>query len=362
MSHLDEGQLTSLLDGELTASAQREAEAHLAICAECRGLYDEIRAFSVEADALVTGIELPRQPAPLPALSPGVQPRGDGAQASRRPLPWRTLGWAATLVAALGLGYLVRGMDRQPIPTDVASSKEPSGVAPAGIDSGAAASTGLIAPAAPTTAPAAGAPAELARQNTQAAEPRRDGERTAQAPETAREEAADLRARIPTSAPAPAPTVVGAAPTAELAAADQSVASAKSANRLADMSFQPVTMERAVRILGGTIRLLDGLKPERVLTGPGSLVPGAEPGIPVVRVVYEDPPGRELWLDQQRTPTDERSVAGVGAVTLLPGDTVLTVPAQGMQSVRWLDQHGFRLALTGFLPADSLRGLLQRVR
>src|SRR5690606_37719397 len=109
MSHLDEGQLTSLLDGELTASAQREAEAHLAICAECRGLYDEIRAFSVEADALVTGIELPRQPAPLPALSPGVQPRGDGAQASRRPLPWRTLGWAATLVAALGLGYLVRG-------------------------------------------------------------------------------------------------------------------------------------------------------------------------------------------------------------------------------------------------------------
>jgi len=128
------------------------------------------------------------------------------------------------------------------------------------------------------------------------------------------------------------------------------------------MGFQPVTMERAVRILGGTIRLLDGLKPERVLTGPGSIVPGSEPGIPVVRVVYEDPPGRELWLDQQRTQAEERSAAGVGAAALLPGDTVLTVPAQGMQSVRWLDQHGFRLALTGFLPTDSLRGLLQRVR
>ena len=358
MSHLDEGQLTSLLDGELTASARREAEAHLAACTECRGLYDEIRAFSVEADTLVTGIELPRQPAPLPSL----QPRGAGPVTTRRPLPWRTLGWAATLVAALGLGYLVRGMDRQAIPTDVASSKEPGGVAPAGVNSGAAATTGLIAPAAPTSAPAAGAPAELARQNTPEAEPRRDGERTLQVPEAAREETADPRARTPAPAPAPAPTVAAAPPIGALAAADQSVTSAKSGNRLADMGFQPVTMERAVRILGGTIRLLDGLKPERVLTGAGSLVPGAEPGIPVVRVVYEDPPGRELWLDQQRSQTEERSAAGVGAATLLPGDTVLTVPAQGMQSVRWLDQHGFRLALTGFLPADSLRGLLQRVR
>ncbi len=362
MSHLDEGQLTSLLDGELTASAQREAEAHLAACAECRGLYDEIRAFSMEADALVTGIELPRQPAPLPAPHPGGLPRGDGAQASRRPLPWRTLGWAATLVAALGLGYLVRGMDRQPIPSDVASSKEPGGVAPASVDSGAAATTGLIAPAAPTTAPAAGARAELARQNTKVAEPRRDEGRTAQAPEAASDEVADLRARIPTAAPAPVPTVVGEVATAEFAGADQRAASEKSANRLADMSFQQVTMERAVRILGGTIRLLDGLKPERVLTGPGSLVPGAEPGITVVRVVYEDPPGRELWLDQQRSQTEERSAAGVGAATLLPGDTVLTAPAQGMQSVRWLDQHGFRLALTGFLPTDSLRALQRRVR
>lgn len=358
MSHLDEGQLTSLLDGELTASARREAEAHLAACADCRGLYDEIRAYSVEADALVTGIELPRQPAPLPS----VQPRGAGAVATRRPLPWRTLGWAATLVAALGLGYLVRGMDRQAIPTDVASSKEPGGATPAGLDSGAAATTGLIAPAAPTTAPAAGPPAELARQNTLEAAPRRDGERTLQAPDATREEMADLRARTPTPDPSPAPTVVAAPPIGTLAAADQSASSAKSGNQLTDMGFQAVTMERAVRILGGTIRLLDGLKPERVLTGPGSIVPGAEPGIPVVRVVYEDPPGRELWLDQQRTQAEERSAAGVGAAALLPGDTVLTVPAQGMQSVRWLDQHGFRLALTGFLPTDSLRGLLQRVR
>src|SRR5690606_29017863 len=115
---------------------------------------------------------------------------------------------------------LVRGMDRQPIPTDVASGKGPVEVSPSTAESAMAGATGLIIPAAPANAPAAGAPAERARQNTQAADPRRDEQRTLQAPEAAREEMADLRARIPpASAPAPAPTVVGAAPTAELAAA-----------------------------------------------------------------------------------------------------------------------------------------------
>ncbi len=362
MSHLDEGQLTSLLDGELTATARREAEAHLAACADCRGLYDEIRAFSVEADALVTGIELPRKPAPLPAPRAGAERPGAGAPAARRPLPWRTLGWAATLVVALGLGYLVRGMDPPAIPTDLASSKDPVGIAPAIGESGAAATRGLSAPVALPAAPAAGVPAELARQNAADAEPRRDAVRPPEEPVAAREETADMRARLPAPAPAPAAPTTGAPPPAGLAAADRPSSSAKSVNRLTDMGFQTVTMEVAVRILGGSIRLLDGLKPVRVLAGQGSLVPGAEPGTPVVRVVYEDPPGRELWLDQQREQMEERSAGRVGAATLLPGDTVLTVPAQGMQSVRWLDQHGFRLALTGFLPTDSLRGLLQRVR
>jgi anti-sigma factor RsiW len=357
MSHLDEGRLTSLLDNELSAEARQEAESHLAGCAECRSLYDEIRAFSGEADALVTGIELPRKPAPLPALLPGA-----GSPIARRPLPWRTLGWAATLVAALGLGYLARGMDRQAIPTDVASAKQAGESQPTASESASTGATGLVPLTTPPAAPTAAAAAEPSRQNTPAAPPRRDRERAMPAPELAREEAEDARARTTPSAPAAA----GAAPAMELAAADQAVGATKTVNRLTDMGFQPVTMERAVRILGGTIRLLDGLEPERVLTGPGSLLLGAEPGTPVVRIVYEDPPGRELWLDQQRPQLEERSVAPSGAMagvaTLLPGDTVLTVPAQGMQSVRWLDQHGFRLALTGFLPTDSLRGLQRRVQ
>ena len=359
MSHLDEGQLTSLLDGELAARDRREAEAHLAACADCRGRYDEIRAFAVEADALVTGIELPRQPAPLPA----VPPRGADAVAARRPLPWRTLGWAATLVAALGLGYLARGMDRQAIPTDVASEKgaeADTGSAPQMVGSLAAAQKQSPAPAtAPPGTLTRGHPAvPLPRAPTVEEERQRADER--ELPLTGMRDLAAVPSRA--EAQAPAPSALGAASTEFGAAEDRASTAAKSANRLNDTGFRPVSMEQAVSILGGTIRLLDGLEPERVLTGPASLVPGAEPGIPVVRVVYQDPPGRELWLDQQRASMEERSALVAGAVTLLPGDTVLTVPAQGMQSLRWLDQHGFRLALTGFLPADSLQGLLRRVR
>lgn len=81
----------------------------------------------------------------------------------------------------------------------------------------------------------------------------------------------------------------------------------------------------------------------------------------MVRVIYEDPPGRELWLDQQRAGARDEGPAAAGAMALLPGDTTVSPLARGMQSVRWIDQAGFRLALTGFLPADSLRGLMRRV-
>ena len=69
MSHLDEGQLTALLDHELTAAERSVAEAHLMTCEECRRLLDEVKALATEADGLVTAIELPpsRPLAPLAA-------------------------------------------------------------------------------------------------------------------------------------------------------------------------------------------------------------------------------------------------------------------------------------------------------
>jgi anti-sigma factor RsiW len=77
MSHLDEGQLTALLDHELTAAERSAVEAHLMACEECRRLFEEVKAFATEADGLVTAIELPAR---------GPVRRGGARPATRKPL------------------------------------------------------------------------------------------------------------------------------------------------------------------------------------------------------------------------------------------------------------------------------------
>jgi hypothetical protein len=129
--------------------------------------------------------------------------------------------------------------------------------------------------------------------------------------------------------------------------------------RRAMTGFRQVQMEEAVRTLGGSIRLMDGLEVERILLGPGSLNGAADPSVALVRVVYEDPPGRELWLDQQRPPFAEQKVGA--AYAPLPGDTIMSREGSGPMRVRWIDEHGFRLALTGFLATDSLHAMIRRV-
>ncbi len=361
MSHLDEGQLTCLLDDELTADERRAAEAHLGSCADCRRLYEAIRAFSGEADAMVRAVELPRAPT---AVSPRAAP-ATPAPPRGKPLPWRSLAWAATVVLAIGLGYRLRNQPASPALSDVSASK---GVAEREL------------PRQDSAPP----PAEAGQPAVGFTLPRPVAGGRPATPAPARsEEASPAAAAVPAAAQSPAPaaprrdnqlaealTDVSDAATGAAGNLDRRVAvSTKQAsgearpNAAPVVAFHQVAMEEAVRTLGGTIRLLDGLKPQRVLTGPGTVVPGASADLPVVRVVYDDPPGRELWLDQQRLQPAEGARAGAAAAAapLLVGDTVAAPAAQGMQSVRWMDQAGFRLTLTGFLPTDSLRALLRRV-
>jgi len=46
MSHPTEGELQSYLDGEVSAAARAEVEAHLAACSECAGRLAELRAYA----------------------------------------------------------------------------------------------------------------------------------------------------------------------------------------------------------------------------------------------------------------------------------------------------------------------------
>ena len=130
--------------------------------------------------------------------------------------------------------------------------------------------------------------------------------------------------------------------------------------------FRASSLEEAVRVLGGSVLLIDGMTPQMVLVGPGAAFAGGNPDQEVVRVVYDDPPGRQLWLDQQRIEQRPEGAAQAAGATsklnLLPGDTLVTPAPDGASSLNWVSQTMFRLELRGFLPTDSLRALARRVR
>ena len=105
MSHVDDGKLNALLDGELNPNDARAVEAHLSACGECRRRLEEARAFLRETGALLEslGPEGSRQVAapasfvpPLPQqqaaseLTPvppeGEQPRVEPGQEGPAPL------------------------------------------------------------------------------------------------------------------------------------------------------------------------------------------------------------------------------------------------------------------------------------
>lgn len=101
MSHADDGTLHAYLDGELTALELAGFEGHLTSCPACRARLEEERDLLERAQSL-----LARAVPPATAMPP-LRAGGGGPT---RPLPrWVPLAWAATVLLALGGGWLARG-------------------------------------------------------------------------------------------------------------------------------------------------------------------------------------------------------------------------------------------------------------
>jgi hypothetical protein len=271
-----------------------------------------------------------------------IAPAGGPPPTIRRTLPWRTLAWAASVLCAVGLGYSLRSAARDG--TDMASAPPatPSVLAERADDKAVAATSGAGAAAPAPRRDAAPAPSEMA-----------DAGKYAPSPAPAANQPA-----------APAADAVAAPTVAGRVGLVQSETESRAARNLAAprrSAFRQVSLEEAVRTLAGSIRLVDGLEPVKVLSVPGAIIPGGDPGQEIIRVVYEDPPGRELWLDQQRPAAEAESARARSAEALIPGDTLLGSADGGSRSLRWIDQHGFLLRLTGFLPGDSLRAMVPKV-
>jgi len=322
MSHPDEGTIQMLLDGELDAAERTRVERHVAECAACAARVAEARELLQEAERLVEVLAVPER---------AVPPR---ASRNRRTLV-RTLAWAASIVIAVGAGYWARGS--APLTTDTAILQD--GEARPGPD-------------------AAPPPLAARDQPARTAEPAPSGaRRDADAAKTTGEAKEAEQPRANEAAPkaiAPSPASPAIANRAERAAQPEALAAplARAADEAVTHRWRVISMEEAVRLLGGQLRLIDGLTPDRVETGPGTAVAGADPALPLVRVVYE---AGAVVLDQQRPRpvADTRQAAAAKAV----GGVALESSATA-----WRQQGAIRFVVTGNVPTDSLRALGERVR
>jgi anti-sigma factor RsiW len=310
MSHPDENTIQMLLDDELDPVERARVESHAAGCASCQARIAEARAFQHEADRLVGVLEVPARAAAPPA-------------APRRHRVIRALAWAASIVAAVGLGYFGRG-STAPRPIVVAEGDTTAQRTPAAVNKTTAAPQVLM-PATPAAAPAD------ERQPPAATPP------TAGIAATREDRA--TRDAAPTE-----PAAANAVP-AKVASGE-----AERARNDPAGGWRVIALEEAVRILDGQVRLIDGLALERVETGPGTAVAGADPTTAVVRVVYAS---GTIILDEQRVGTAE-SGGRLEAARLLQR---AAAPPAG-----WREAGAIRFVVTGSVSPDSLRALAGLVR
>jgi hypothetical protein len=206
MSHLDEGTLHALLDGELGSTELMEIEAHLAGCSACSTRLRTAREFLGEADRLVGSVQFgnygtaasasashrptakpepaaPAAPPPPPPPPREHHPWDDGSpvllipdnpESSPLMRRWpKIIGWAAMIALAVSGGILVNNVAKEtpasvPTSSDAGStlasgteSDVPSNASPSERrDSGAPALTDTKTPSPPPAAVAAAKPAK----------------------------------------------------------------------------------------------------------------------------------------------------------------------------------------------------------
>ena len=103
MSHLDDGLIQELVDGEVSSRDLPPIQAHLASCAACTARLAEARELAGEADTMLGWLDEEIASTGAVAPAPDIAPQP-------RVATWpRNLAWAASLVLAVGLGAMFLG-------------------------------------------------------------------------------------------------------------------------------------------------------------------------------------------------------------------------------------------------------------
>ncbi len=308
MSHVDDGMLHAYLDGELSPTEAQGIDAHLAQCPGCRARLDEERALIARAAELLA---LAAPPLPLDRAPPPV----GGRRWWHVRLP---LAWAATVALALGMGWYLGG--------SAFLLRAPSPATEAQLDSTA---SELTAPTLATRTPhPSRAPRPIPRHaDAPAAQPIAG----AAVPTAPPSPAIAMQRRAERESVVAAPLAGGRAPVVALAPRP-SLAASKVNRAAAPLPVAvPITLDSARLLLGQD--------------------PVALPDVPIRAVRHERIAGEVVVVVEQAL--DSTAVIELRERRPPPGRPF----DEGAVSANEL-----RVEISGPLPADSLKRLLDRVR
>jgi hypothetical protein len=392
MSHVDEGRLSEYLDRRIEGSSDRgEIERHLAECAECRERLEEVRAIRERAAHLLS-VATPAQVA-MPQFAE-IEARARARRAPQRVLAMRrltALGWAATIVLAVGVGWLARGSfgfggsQSEPLANrataaaaetakaagqDSPVSTDAAGRAPEG---GAAFSQTAPAPQVAEAVERDAAPAAAARQapNLAAApapEPRRAepqvpalgnvAEREQPAAAAKVEAAEGIRTRQAVAGVVAAaeerPDALGRGDVVVDSAANELLERADEALRA--KSWTGTTAQDAARHLGGPLHTVDGLPIESIRIGHVD-------GAPAVTVVQILPGGEQLEIVQWRSGDVESREEQLRMAEEAARAQAPAAPTAGVRRSELVaTRDGLVLVIRAAIASDSLAVLAGSVR
>jgi hypothetical protein len=325
MRHIPEDELHAYLDQGLSRTQCVEIESHLAGCPSCQATRDGIAALRDRTTALLARLAPPRS---VPAGFDVLRQRADEA-ASQRRRRVHGVAWAASLVAAVGLGWVASsavragGAGRQATPAPAAAPAVAS--MPTPTPRAAAPSMPVRSTARSTARPAAKSVAVVARS-------------TDSASSSAREAAL---------------SVLDPKPAVELTRLERPGAASELDGMWRTMSWDGARAEAGERLPH-----IDGLPVVQVQVQSG------EQGSRPVMVVAQQLSSGQVIRTIEGPATDvsqllsRRAMADVDSL-FLPGDSLRHDPDAGHAMAMQLGDR--MLAITGDLPSDSLRAMIRRL-
>ncbi len=346
MRHIPEDELHAYLDQGLSRTQCVEIESHLADCPSCQAMRDGIAALRDRTTALLSRLAPPRNVPP--AFE--VLRRRAAVVASQRRRRLSIVAWAASLVAAVGLGWTASSFLRAP---DTARPITPVAARESTTAERTVAST-TVAPAARLTVTRPTEPTESAspaavRTRQHSSRPGGDQPAARTAAAAARADSASAASRT-----AAALSVLDPKPALELTRLDQPDRRGLELNGM----WRTMSWDGAKAEAGERVPHIDGLPVMQV-----QIQNGERDSRPVMVVAQQLSSGQVIRtiegpVSDVSQMLSRRAMADVDTVLLMGDSAALGSDDNHAMAIQVGDRM---LAITGNLPSDSLRAMIRRL-